>query len=364
MRSSIKTLVILALFALAAPHARAEDEPFHGTFKLFGKEGWRAISGQVVIRGGADAPVFVGPLGSKGPVTLIGRRDGAGWSFTPAPAGGSDGGIAGALARPATETAPDAPPAYTLRLAPSGKPAKPFTGTVVSAEGRTLMTVELVRRKRALICHSIGNEQSHDNVFLVYARQIKTYFRALGYEVDVVPAQDWPTIFGALRAAGTSGATYTRVVTIGHGGWDGPIFQGQKSPWNGGSGWSELVAALRAGTTADAKYWVSACHAAGSDRHERSEESPWRPRDRWVDQVARAAGRICAGPAGITSTTLALRQVRAFEGAGSTAQESRLASPEGVRVVRSGGLIVNARLTPWADVDAADAAALAAASTN
>jgi hypothetical protein len=282
MRSSvIQSLMVLALLA-AAPLARAEDEPFHGTFKLFGKEGWRALSGQVVLKGGA-----------------------------------------------------------------------------VAAEGRTLMTVELVRRKRALIAHSTGNERSHDNVFLVYARQIRTYYRALGYEVDVLPADGWSTILDALRAAGTSGATYTRVVTIGHGGWDGPIFSGQLSPWNAGQGWAELIAALRAGTTADAKYWVSACHAAGSDRYERAEESPWRPRDRWVDQVARASGRSCAGPAGITSTTLALRQVRAFEGAGSTAQESRLASPEGVRTVRSGGLIVNARLVPWADVEAADAAAAA-----
>ena len=347
------------LLALASAPARAtEDDAPIGTFQLSGKEGARSLSGRVTIRpAGASAEgglTLEGPLGSRGAVALQGARDGAGWTFTP-PVAAETGGIAGALLLGAEAAAPAAP-AYTLRLAP-GKAAGRFTGEVVDADGRPRMKLDLVRRKRALIAHAVGYGASHDNTFLVYGRQIRTYYRALGHEVDMVPAERWDAVLDPLRAAREVGAPYTRVALIGHGGWDGPIFGGQISPWWGQARWGELIAALRAGTAPEARVLVSACHAAGSDRYERA-RGDVRGFRSWVDEVGRAAGRVVAGPAGITSTTLALRQARALEGAGTVAQETRVASGEGVRVTR--GSVAAAKLIPWDQVDAEKAAALAA----
>ena len=86
MKSSWFALMALVL---VAGSARAADEAIVGTFKLGGREGPRALSGDVTI--GFDSGVlhFNGALGTRGKVTLAGTREGDAWKFRPAAATGS-----------------------------------------------------------------------------------------------------------------------------------------------------------------------------------------------------------------------------------------------------------------------------------
>lgn len=356
-RVHMTLFITLLLTAASASSAWADDEPLVGKYRLGGREGVRALAGTILVRRDGAGLTFNGPLGSRGDVTFAGTAEGGTYRFEPTNDGsGSGGGLVGALT---PGDAPASAPAQgcTLTLRP-GTTAGKFTGQLVAADGRRLMTVELIRKRQALIAYATGYQQDHDDVFRVYGKKIATYYKALGLEVNLLPVASWDEVLEALRAAGQSGAVYSRLVTIGHGGWDGPMMHGQLSPWLNATRWTELVEAVRAGTTPDAKYLVSACHAGGSDRYEKARGDA-RDDKSWVDQVARATGRTVTGPAGTTSTTFALRQAQAAEGAGAFAQETRVASAAGVKVCR--GWLAPAKLVPWAQVDAEKAARDAAA---
>lgn len=363
MRSPV---VLFITLLLAAAPAHANDEPLVGKYRLGGREGARALTGTIVVRRDGAGLTFSGPLGSRGDVTFAGTAEGGTYRFEPTTDGSGSGGVGlvGALT-PGDAPAPETGPAQgcTLTLRP-GATAGKFTGQLAAADGRRLMTVELTRKRQALIAYATGYQQDHDDVFRVYGKKIATYYKALGLEVNLLPVASWDEVLEALRAAGQSGAVYSRLVTIGHGGWDGPMMHGQLSPWLNATRWTELVEAVRVGTTPDAKYLVSACHAGGSDRFEKARGDARDDRS-WVDQVARATGRTVTGPAGTTSTTFAFRQAQAAEGAGAFAQETRVASAAGVKVCR--GWLAPAKLVPWAQVDAEKAArdaASAAATTT
>lgn len=335
--------------ALGAAPALAADDPLVGTFRLSGRQGARSLSGPVVIREREGQLVLSGTLGTLGAVELPGSREGSSWRFaTPV----ATGGMTGVLVPGQPEATA---PALTLTFTQTRVGA--FSGTGAGPDGRKTMTLELTRKRRALITYATGYGVE-DNTFAAYGRQVRTYWRALGLEVDFVPAASWDAVISALQAAGDAGTPYVRVLSVGHGGWDGPIYRGQLSPWYGGAGWTGLVAAYRHGTAPESKMYVSACHGGGSDKWEIT-RGVGRTHDKWVDELARATGRQVAGPAGITSTTSALRQVRALEGAGTVVQETRFASADGVRVVKAGGTPAIYKVIPWADVDAAEAAATA-----
>ncbi|MBX3471179.1 MAG: hypothetical protein KF878_30295 [Planctomycetes bacterium] len=338
------SLLVAAFLSFALPAlAHAQEAGFVGTYRLGGREGSRTLQGTVVIRATDAGLTLSGPLGSRGQVELTGALAADEASFAPAPSAAPTAGLAGALAG-GTAPAPDPAATISVRLRTNG-PGK-LRGEVVDGAGRRLMTLELTRRRRALIVHATGHGPSHDGTFKTYGGMIRSYYAALGIQVVMLPADSWATILAELVRAGHDGEPYVRVVTLGHGGWDGPIFSGQLSPWMSASRWQDLVDAVRRGTAPEAKLFVSACHAAGSNRWE-----TWRPHDRWVEQLARATGRTVAGPAGITSTTLALRHARALEGAGTFAQETRLADGDGVRAIPSGGGIRGGKRLTWEQVD-------------
>ncbi|MCO5169188.1 MAG: hypothetical protein M9894_22825 [Planctomycetes bacterium] len=341
-------LLVAVFLSLVLPGLARADDGFVGTYRLSGREGVRALQGTVVIRATGSGLALSGSLGSRGQVELTGACAGDEASFAPEASAAPTAGLVGALAG-GDAPASDAAATISVRLRANG-PGK-LRGEVVDGAGRRLMTLELTRRRRALIVHATGHGPSHDNTFKSYGGMIRTYYAALGMQVVMLPAASWATVLAELVRAGDDGEPYVRVVTLGHGGWDGPIFGGQLSPWMSASRWSELVDAVRRGTAPEAKLLVSACHAAGSNRWE-----SWRPHDRWVERLARAAGRTVAGPAGITSTTFALRHARALEGAGTFAQETRLAAGDGVRAIPSGGGIRSGKRLTWEQVDAAASA--------
>jgi hypothetical protein len=337
------SITIIAAIALLAAPARADDTGFVGTYRLGGREGTRALQGTLVIRPQGEGYVLSGPLGSRGQVELEGAIIDDTLTFAPPE---PTVGIAGALGG---ETAAAAS-SYTVRLTSTG--AGKLRGEVKDDTGRARMRLELTRKKRTLIAHATGYEASHDATFLTYGRLVKSYYSALGHQVVMLPAPSWDTLLAELVRAGDAGEPYARVVTIGHGGWDGPMLGGQISPWSDDERWASLVDALRRGTVPEAKMYASACHAGGSNRWE-----DHRPADRWVERLARETRRTVAGPAGVTSTTLVLRQVRALEGVGTTAQETRIASATGVRILGAGGSASGGRRLTWEQVDAASTSA-------
>jgi hypothetical protein len=217
-------------------------------------------------------------------------------------------------------------------------------GAEVGRERLTRAAPAASGQKAALLAPVKPHSSNDANAFRSYARRLADYYRGQGWRADVLEVESAEALGKALEQAGTEGRPYARLVLIGHGGWDGPLFQGgQVSPTSSPDGFVRLIAALRRGTTADARVFSSTCHAGGSNRYE-----DVRKDDRWTDHLARAAARIVAGPMGPTSTEYTYQHVLAvLEGQGTTRQEVRWSAPEGARTIPAGGTLAGSPVRPY-----------------
>jgi hypothetical protein len=219
----------------------------------------------------------------------------------------------------------------------------------VKANGATQFEERLVKMtgKRALMIPQKAWDPTHVNAFKAYATHVKRRYDAMGYDrTDILFGESWAVVFDALKLAETEHRPYTRVIFIGHGGWDGPIGLGpQVSSESDPENFKVFLDAVRRGTTPDAKIFASTCHSGGSDKYE--EANAWNNKYRWVDDVALQTGRTVAGPRGKTSTEYTEQHVFAvLEGEGVTRQAIRWASPEGVRNISAKGTLAAAPLLP------------------
>src|SRR5205807_585911 len=104
---------------------------------------------------------------------------------------------------------------FVLRDAGKGH----LTGTVELRGQKTAVT--LTRVKEVLVLYG-----TYQGGMKVFAQQCSAYYRAKGYVVHELPG-DWIAAVSAVAGAEETGHTFTRVVVVSHGGWDGPMFEGQ-----------------------------------------------------------------------------------------------------------------------------------------
>lgn len=260
----------------------------------------------------------------------------------------STSGLTGAL----TGT-PTPPPnaTWTVELT-AGQPAGTYKASV-KANGTQIFDERLVKvtKKSVLLVPASAYDPTHVNAFKGYAAQVGNRYKASGYgRADVVFGESWDAVFTALLSAEKENRQYDRVVFIGHGGWDGPILGGsQVSSHDSPANFATFVDAIRRGTKPDAKILSSSCHAGGSNKYEAANE--FSNKYRWVDDVADLTGRTTAGPNGYTSTEYTQQHVWALlEGQGTTRQECRWASREGVKTVGGGGTLAGTALKPKAPI--------------
>lgn len=230
----------------------------------------------------------------------------------------------------------------SLVLAPDGDGfvAEFRRGNRPYARGR----MQRLSLRAALIVPALSYNQQDGKAFGVYGRRVGDYYRQQGYgRADVAPVGSVQQLVALLNAAADEGRPYRRVVIIGHGGWDGPMFHGQQaSSSENPQLFEQLVAAIQRGTTPDAQLFSSSCHAGGSNRYETDSRTY-----RWTDDLARRSGRVVAGPNGKTSTEYTYQHVLAvLEGVGVTKQEVRWSSPQGVRTISPGGTVAGSQLQP------------------
>lgn len=333
----MKLRLVLAALTCAAPAALAQE----GAYLLTGPD---ARGSARIEKQGVDL-VLVTTLDAGGERPAARQdpaRPGTFIYVKPLQTGGAAGALDGAAAV-STWT-------VTVKSAGGGLEA------VIRKDAQVVSTEQLRPRpaqagpKAALLVHATAWDTSHAAAFKGYATQMAAYYRLHGYSrTDLLAGAGQESLIAALRRADHEQRPYSRVVIVGHGGWDGPMLsQGGTSQVS----WSdhqplflEWLAALQAGTTADARLFSSSCHAGGSNRYETGNAY------RWVDDVARRAGRIAAGPMGPTSTEYTMQQVlAALEGVGSTKQEVRWASPQGFRTLSAGGTLGGAgAIRPWTD---------------
>jgi len=159
-------------------------------------------------------------------------------------------------------------------------------------------------------------------------RGLDAYYDERGYRVERVVEGTGTGLIERLKRA--TQRPYARVVISTHSGWDGPIWDDGQIAYED-AGFTELAAAFAAGTTRDAKVYVSGCHAGGSNRYETPSPKIW------VRDLARLSGRVVAGPTGSTSAAehTGRQTLAALEGEGTVIQETVLATP--TEVVRWGG---------------------------
>ncbi len=254
-----------------------------------------------------------------------------------------------------------------------------------------LLHAPQARREGLFVACTADVTEGEGKYFYNLAKELQELYRAKGYRVrdeDLVEGSSWDVVIDKLNAAAQAGAPYERLVTIGHGGWDGPIMgdHAQSSQWIGGSQYQRLVEAVQRGVSPTGKIFTSNCHTGGSDRFERREDWSWTDaqpaRDRfhaaqdaleqaqadlaaasegereaaqqalseaqfelesarsdlgyqidlhskrWTEELARTTKRFAAGPMGITSTTYTMQAVQAIlEGEGVAKQETWAADP-------------------------------------
>jgi hypothetical protein len=231
-------------------------------------------------------------------------------------------------------------------------------GTFVEDGDRVPGTEHLVARRFVLLIHGSSEDRKIDHVhksdepfFKLWARKVAAFYEQQGYHADLVYGKNMASVAQALEDAGSAGRPYARVVFVGHGGFDGPIFYLEGDEFEQAAAlenpedddvstelWDELVHAVRHGTTPDARLWISACHSGGADRGERVTgfDNARYDTEIWVDDLAKATGRVAGGPAGETSAYRSLKLVEALEGLGPADQETRLATPSGGSYIERG----------------------------
>lgn len=205
------------------------------------------------------------------------------------------------------------------------------------------------------------------------ADELKAYYKKKGFAADIMrtkrPASEgkgppkmcesWDALIARLE--GAEAEPYSRLFTIGHGGWDGTMMDGspvQISPRMDEDHFWRFTDAIKKGMTPDGKIYFSSCHGGGSNAGEEAEHekiqadakkleadatakkaAAEKRRDaatsqadkdrfqaevdqwdgelanaqstlgwikdlfvRWSEEVARATGRVASGPMGLTST--------------------------------------------------------------
>ena len=205
--------------------------------------------------------------------------------------------------------------------------------------------------KRVLVIADRRNS-SDGGAFNAYANQIKATYGEQGYQTVIADVDSWEDVVDELEAAAS--APFARLILISHGGWDGPIYRGHVGTRQAsGKYHTELferfAAAVRVGTTPEAKIYNSSCHAAGTARDEDvSYGSPYR----WVHDLAARTGRQVAGPAGKTSTEWTLRQsLAALEGQGQVVQEVHVARRGQLRILYPGMSLASSRVATLPPVE-------------
>lgn len=260
-----------------------------------------------------------------------------------------------------------------------------------------LLHAPQARREGLFVACTSDVTQGEGKYFYNLAKELQALYRGKGYRVrdeDLVQGSSWEVVIEKLNAAAQAGSPYERLVTIGHGGWDGPIMDGgQSSQWIGGMQYQRLVEAVQRGLSPTGKIFTSNCHTGGSDRFERKEDWSWADaqpaRDRfhaaqdeveqaranlaaasdeaersvaedvlaaaeseleearyqlgwqinahakrWTEELARTTKRFAAGPMGYTSTTYTMQAVQAIlEGEGVAKQETWAADPRAGEVI-------------------------------
>jgi SH3 domain-containing protein len=173
--------------------------------------------------------------------------------------------------------------------------------------------------------------------FNVYAKRIRKTYGEQGYQTVIADVDSFEDVIDELKAA--TSAPYSRMMIIGHGGWDGPVLHShvgtrQVSGKYNEELYAEFVEAVKAGMTRDGKILNSSCHAAGTARDEKvSYGSPYN----WVHDLAHRTGLQVAGPAGKTSTEWTLQHaLAALEGRGVTTQEVHVARGDKLRILWPG----------------------------
>lgn len=193
------------------------------------------------------------------------------------------------------------------------------------------------RTKRVLLIPDLHHD-GDGPAFVVYARRLRDYYAPKGYEVVIFGPENQEDTIELLEAS--ANAPFSRMVLIGHGGWDGHSLRGylgasQVSGKLNMALFMRYLDAIRVGLTEDAKIYNSSCHAAGTGRTETvSFEGA---RYRWVHDVASRTGRLVAGPANKTSTEYTQQQVLAtLENTGTVVQEVHVAKGNKLRILFPG----------------------------
>lgn len=346
------TILGLSATASASPRSGAA-----GRYRVEAAGDAAFLAGSVELTPAGREPGLALRIGDRAVATSAGPDAAGRWVFRgvrAVAARGLAGAVRGADPEPAE--------AWRLRLLPS---QDGFTGRLETRSGRAAAVV-LTRAPRALLIPAWSGEEGVDTrVFLGVAEQMAAFYRGRGYETEVLQGRSVEHLIAALGRQRRNGGRFARVVFIGHGGWDGPLLGTgedadgrevtmQASAQEGTHLWPALVTAIADATTPDARIYSSSCHAGGSDRYERREDWGGIYDYVWVDDLARRAGRVVAGPSGRTSVEYTLRQVKAaLEGEGTVAQETRWASPSGARRIGYHRALDDTALQAWAPARAA-----------
>lgn len=262
---------------------------------------------------------------------------------------GIEGWVHGGYVRVETVYEADAIPGDGLRLT-LRENGNGYYGTVQGDMGvLRLVRVVAAGPPRALLIPARVNNAIEQRALLTFARDLARYYGPRGLEAEILQPESADQVVRYLEDAGLAGKRYSRVVWIGHGGWDGPIMgtadPRQLSGKYNTAGYAKLVAALRRALTSDAKLFASSCHAAGNNTHEM--QMPSKSLYNWVHDLAKRTGRLVAGPAGLTSTEYTYQHVLAvLEGQGTVKQEVHVAEADTLRVVWPGRALSSAPTQP------------------
>jgi len=262
---------------------------------------------------------------------------------------GGEGWVHGDYLRVESLYEADAIPGDGLRLT-LRENGNGYYGTVRGDMGvLRLVRVVAAGPPRALLIPARVNNAVEQRALLTFARDLARYYGPRGLEAEILQPESADQVIRYLEDAGLAGKRYSRVVWIGHGGWDGPIMgtadPRQLSGKYNTAGYERLVVALRRALTADARLFASSCHAAGNNTHEM--KMPNKSLYNWVHDLSRRTGRLVAGPAGLTSTEYTYQHVLAvLEGQGTVKQEVHVAEGETLRVVWPGRALSSAPARP------------------
>lgn len=319
---------VIAALALVGASAMAQQQrsPLEGTWRIEG-----ARPGTVLITRAGGGPLILSTWYDDGTRRPDATEDRGRRGTFNLPRG-ANSVLQGLIGRPDTITA--ARQGQNLAL--------------TQRQGGQVVAQEQLRPYRAaLLVPVLPYNEPEQKAFTTYANRLARHYKQSGFDrADVAPVTSLQQITGALKAAAREVRPYSRLVFIGHGGWDGPMFRtGQISGQQGEEGFEQLAAAIKVGTTPDAKIFASSCHSAGSSVGELEQGMSTY---RWTDDLARRTGRVVAGPLGKTSTEWTYQHVlAALEGQGTTMQGVRISSPAGFQVLRPRTGLADSQVQPW-----------------